>query len=145
MKSIFIFRRDYRLNDNISLIECIKKSNSILPIFIFTPEQVEKNEYFSSNGFQFLLESLDELDKELKEKYNSQIHYYYGDNVEVLKKLLKEYSYNSIFFNKDYTVYAQKRDKEIFDFSKDNDKNVWLPLLGFYIFHIKYERYWDSR
>ena len=89
MKSIFIFRRDYRLFDNISLIECCKKSDSILPIFIFTPEQIENNEYFSSNAFQFLLESLDELDKELKEKHNSQLHYYYGTNIEVLKKLLK--------------------------------------------------------
>ena len=123
MKSIFIFRRDYRLFDNISLIECCKKSDSILPIFIFTPEQIENNEYFSSNAFQFLLESLDELDKELKEKHNSQLHYYYGTNIEVLKKLLKEYKYDSIYFNKDYTLYAQNRDNEILDFSKNNNIN----------------------
>lgn len=47
-------------------IECYKKSSNILPIFIFTPEQIENNEYFSSNCFQFMLESLDELDKGLR-------------------------------------------------------------------------------
>jgi deoxyribodipyrimidine photo-lyase len=88
-KSIFIFRRDFRLNDNISFIECYKNSDKILPIFIFTPEQItSKNKYFSSNCFQFMVESLNSLDKELQEKYNSQIHYYYGENIEVLTKLL---------------------------------------------------------
>jgi deoxyribodipyrimidine photo-lyase len=120
MKSIFIFRRDFRLDDNNGFIECYKKSSSILPIFIFTPEQVANNEYFSSNAFQFMLESLNELNNYLQSNFNSQIHYYYGDNVKILKKLLKEYKYDSIFFNKDYTPYAQKRDKEITDFCNSN-------------------------
>jgi deoxyribodipyrimidine photolyase len=68
MKSIFIFRRDYRLTDNTAFIECYKKSDNILPIFIFTSEQTKHNEYFSSNSFQFLLESLDSLDNILKDK-----------------------------------------------------------------------------
>lgn len=33
-KSLFIFRQDLRLNDNTGLIEAIKNSESILPIFI---------------------------------------------------------------------------------------------------------------
>ena len=46
---IFLFHRDLRINDNtalISQIQTIKKS--IIPIFIFTPEQIEpsKNTYF---------------------------------------------------------------------------------------------------
>jgi deoxyribodipyrimidine photo-lyase len=123
MKSIFIFHRDFRLNDNISFIECYKKSHKILPIFIFTPSQInpQKNEYFSLNSYQFMLESLNELDNELKNKYKSQLHYYYGENIPILKKLLKEYSYTSIYFNMDYTPYAIKRDKEIQLFCKENN------------------------
>jgi deoxyribodipyrimidine photo-lyase len=120
MKSIFIFRRDYRLFDNSAFIESYKNSDSILPIFIFTPEQTKDNEYFSSNSFQFLLESLNNLDDELKDKFKSQLHYYYGTNIAVLEKLLKEYKYNSIYFNIDYTPYAVKRDNEIKDFCKKN-------------------------
>jgi deoxyribodipyrimidine photo-lyase len=113
MTSIFIFRRDFRLTDNIGLIECFKNSDKILPIFIFTPEQIENNEYFSSNSFQFMLESLDNLNNELIHNYNSQIHYYYGDNIKILKEIYDEYKYDSIYFNKDYTVYSKKRDEEI--------------------------------
>ena len=40
--SIFIFRRSLRLNDNIGLIECLKNSKKVIPIFIFTPEQLKK-------------------------------------------------------------------------------------------------------
>ena len=83
MKSIFIFRRDYRLTDNTAFIECYKKSDNVLPIFIFTPEQTKNNEYFSSNSFQFLLESLHSLDNILKDKYKSQLHYNYGNNIAV--------------------------------------------------------------
>jgi deoxyribodipyrimidine photo-lyase len=131
MKSLFIFRRDFRLHDNSGFIECYKKSENILPIFIFTPEQIENNEYFSSNCFQFMLESLEDLDNDLKKNYKSQIHYYYGDNVEVLEKLLKEYKYDNIYFNVDYTLYAQKRDNEIQEFCKK--KNINCNMLEDYL------------
>ena len=123
MKSLFIFRRDFRLNDNNGFIECYKKSDKILPIFIFTHEQIENNDYFSSNCFQFMLESLEQLDNNLKKNYKSQLHYYYGDNVEILEKLLKDYKYDNIYFNSDYTLYAQKRDNEIKKFCEKNKIN----------------------
>ena len=131
MKSIFIFRRDFRLVDNLGLIECAKKSSSILPIFIFTPEQIENNEYFSSNSFQFMLNALENLNQELVEKYNSKIHYFYGDNISVLKKIRKEYEYDAIYFNMDYTLYAKKRDLEIKKFSEDN--NIQCTLIEDYL------------
>jgi len=126
MISLFIFRRDLRLVDNIALIECYKESSKIIPIFIFTPEQITKNEYFSSNAFQFMLESLDELDKELKSKYNSQLHYFYGDNIKILNNIMKKDHFDAIFFNKDYTPYARDRDAKIESFCKDNNKKCYL-------------------
>ena len=55
MKSIFIFRRDLRLFDNTTLIHADKNGNSIIPIFIFDPHQLEdKNR--SNNCVQFLVE-----------------------------------------------------------------------------------------
>lgn len=84
MTSLFIFRRDFRIIDNTAFIECYKKSNKILPIFIFTPSQIENNEYFSHNSFQFLIESLDELNNELKKII---IHKYIFIMVKILKLL----------------------------------------------------------
>ena len=40
--SIFIFRRSFRLRDNIGLINCLKESKKVIPIFIFTPEQIKR-------------------------------------------------------------------------------------------------------
>jgi deoxyribodipyrimidine photo-lyase len=116
MKSIFIFRRDFRLVDNLGLIECCKKSSEILPIFIFTPEQIENNEYFSYNAFQFMVESLQELN----------VHYYYGDNIKILKEIYKKYKYDNIYFNMDYTPYARKRDDSINTFCKENNINCFM-------------------
>ena len=46
--SVYIFTRDLRLVDNTSLINASKMSNYIIPIFIFTPEQISnKNKYKS--------------------------------------------------------------------------------------------------
>lgn len=122
MKSIFIFRRDFRIYDNTAFIECYKKSESILPIFIFTPEQVVDNDYFSSNAFQFMLESLKELDNYLKAEFKSAsgIRFFFGDNIKVLQSLLVDYSYNAVFFNIDYTPYARKRDLAISEFCTEN-------------------------
>lgn len=120
MKSIFIFRRDFRLSDNLGLIECFKKSDTVLPIFIFTPTQIENNEYFSSNSFQFMIESLEDLNNELKNKHKSQLHYYYGSNIDVLKELHKTYNFNNVSFNIDYTPYARIRDEEIILFCKEH-------------------------
>ena len=62
--NIFIHRRDFRLKDNTTLIEMSKNMDQINSIFIFTPEQIKKNRYFSNNLVQFMCESLDDLQKE---------------------------------------------------------------------------------
>ena len=124
MTSLYIFRRDIRLVDNIGFIECYKNSDKIIPIFIFTPDQIDNNPYFSSNAFQFLLESLKDLDNDLKTKYNSQMHYYYGDNIEILKEIYKEHKYDNIYFNMDYTPYARDRDTKIKKYCDENKINI---------------------
>ena len=113
--TIFIFRRDFRLQDNIALNYAVQHYKNIIPIFIFTPEQIDKskNKYFSENAFQFMIESLEDLNLELKEKNNSKLHIFYGDNITILKKIMNEIKINSVIFNKDYTPYARKRDSDI--------------------------------
>jgi deoxyribodipyrimidine photo-lyase len=116
-RSIFIFRRDYRIQDNLGFIQCYQESEKILPIFIFTNEQANKkeNEYFSDSCFLFLVESLYSLEKDIK------IHYFYGDNLSILKKIKKDFDFNAIYFNKDYTPYAKKRDKEISQYCEEEE------------------------
>ena len=46
MHTLFIFRRDYRTQDNVGFNYCIRNLKNIIPIFIFTPEQIKNNPYF---------------------------------------------------------------------------------------------------
>ena len=68
--SIFIFRRDFRIKDNTAWNQMLNETNnSIYPIFIFTPEQINAvNKYKSDNAVQFMIESLLELNKEESKK-----------------------------------------------------------------------------
>ena len=40
-RSLFIFRRDLRLQDNIGLYKCLACSEQVLPIFILDPIQID--------------------------------------------------------------------------------------------------------
>lgn len=125
MTSIFIFRTDYRLNDNTSLIECCKASKKVYPIFIFTPEQIDekRNKFKSDNAVQILVESLLELEDDIKGE-GGKLGIYYGDVIKVLSSLIKKEKIDNIYFNKDYTPYSKKRDLEISKFGEKSKINV---------------------
>ena len=78
MNSLFIFRRDFRIVDNTALNYCYKNSDKIYPIFIFTPEQIKNNPFKSNNAIQFMIESLKELDNEIK------VSFFYGNYMRPL-------------------------------------------------------------
>ena len=128
MKSVFIFRRDYRIHDNLAFNKCYEKSSEILPVFIFTPEQIEQknNNYFSNNSVQFMIESLYNLNEEIVNNLGTKLFFFYGKNITILKKIKKIFDYNSIFFNKDYTPYAISRDQEIEMYCKSNSIDVFM-------------------
>jgi deoxyribodipyrimidine photo-lyase len=121
MTVLFLFHRDLRLIDNTALIEAIKSKQKVIPVFIFPPEQIdeEKNSYFSHPAVQFMCESLDELDKDLK-ILGSQLYTFKGDNLDVLSAIYKKTQFKSIYYNRDYSVYATKRDKIITEWCKDH-------------------------
>ena len=88
--NIFIFRRDLRIYDNIGLNYAMTKFRKYNTNFIFTPEQItDKNKFKSDNAIQFMIESLKDLDQDLK-KYNSKLHIFQGENIKVLNKIIKE-------------------------------------------------------
>ena len=119
---IFIFNRGLRLTDNTTLIHQIKEMGPVVPIFIFTPEQIEpkKNSYFSNNSVQFMIESLHELSDEIKKK-GGKMYFFKGDNVKVLKALHKKEGIESVGMNYDYTCYSRKRSEDIQKFCKKNE------------------------
>jgi len=112
---IHIFRRDYRLYDNTTLIEACKTHDIVIPIFIFTHKQIDRkhNTFRSDNSIQFLCNSLKDLDKQLQQS-NSNLYIFYGDEFSILEDLIKlSTNLKTISFNQDYTKYSQERDTKI--------------------------------
>ena len=117
MKTLFIFRRDFRLVDNTALNECCKLDGTIYPIFIFTPEQIKDNKYKSDNAIQFMIDSLKYLDKKIN------ITFFFGNYLDVLQSIIKKYEINNIFTNTDYTKYSIEREDNIKKFCNKNNIN----------------------
>lgn len=117
--SVFIFTRDLRLYDNLPLINALKNSNYVIPIFILNPNQLDDkiNKYKSNNAVQFMCETLSELNTELNDK-GSRLFYFVGDYLTVLKTLIEKYKYkkeciDAVYISKDYTKFATKRENDI--------------------------------
>lgn len=122
---VFIFRRDLRLEDNIPLQEALdyakKSSCALLPVFIFTPEQVgTKAPVKSASSVACLLQSLEELNETLESKYKSKLCILYDDNTKALTKLSKSFNVIALFETKDYTPYAKYREADEEKFCKSN-------------------------
>lgn len=114
-KSLFIFRRDYRLVDNKGLIDALKRSKEVIPIFILTPEQLDEreNDYKSDNAVQFMIESLEELDQALKKKKSKLFFFYNSPEIAVEKILNQNEDIEAVFVNMDYSPYSSDRDEAI--------------------------------
>jgi deoxyribodipyrimidine photo-lyase len=112
-KSLFIFRRDLRIEDNTALNQALENNEDVLCIFIF--DQAQRNHpYFSTNAFDFMIQSLSEVETEIH-KHNAALNFLAGPLPQTLTKVLEEYKFEQLYLNKDYTPFAQKRDKKIKD------------------------------
>ncbi len=110
--NIFWFRRDLRLQDNAGLYHALKGSNSVLPIFIFDKNILEKLEDTADSRVTFLHDSLTELTAEL-EKLGSTLRIYYGNPMDIWQQITTDFSVETVFTNKDYEPYALKRDNTV--------------------------------
>ena len=63
--TLFWFRRDLRLNDNVGLYTAIKNSDCVLPIFIFDTNILEKLPSMEDKRVCFIYNSLSILQKEI--------------------------------------------------------------------------------
>lgn len=111
-RSIFLFHRDLRLQDNTGLQKALSLSEEVLPVFIFEKKQLNNNVYKSNNLVQFMFTSLQELEEELYKK-KSQLILRHGDTHQELQDLIEMHDVEAVFFNRDYTPFAIQRDKKI--------------------------------
>jgi deoxyribodipyrimidine photo-lyase len=120
---IHIFRRDFRINDNVALHLLSTKVDKIIPIFIFDPFQInlttENASYRSDPAVKLMIESLDDLDKSLR-KEGSKLFYFNDDPSKVLERLIKNVKPSCISYNADFSKYSLKRDKDMDEVCKEH-------------------------
>lgn len=118
MTALMLFHRDLRLVDH-NALERIR-DKQIIPLFIFTPQQVsDANPLKSVNSVQFMIESLRDLEKEIKLKHGT-LYIAYGDTVDVLDSIFRTHPFSVLAETADYTPYAKKRTAEITAFCKNH-------------------------
>ena len=110
--SLFLFRRDFRLEDNTGLIFALQSSISVIPAFIFTPQQIEYNPYRSDHCLKFMIESLEDLDHQLQQK-NSKLYIFKGTPAEIVKRCISTLHIQALIVNRDYTPYSRHRDQQL--------------------------------
>jgi len=109
--SIFWFRRDLRLEDNIGLSHALQGNLPVLPIFIFDydiTDELPKDDH----RITFIYENLKKINDVISKK-GSSLLILQGNVEEVWEKLLIDYNIQSVFANRDYEPYAIKRDKKV--------------------------------
>lgn len=117
--SIFWFRRDLRLDDNVGLLESLKGDHRVLPIFIFDSEILEKLPEDDAR-VTFIFYTLQDMRKELQE-VDSSLAMYHGKPIDIFEDLLEKYDVAKVVTNRDYEPYAKERDKEIQDLLKEHE------------------------
>ena len=126
--SIFWFRQDLRAFDNRWLIEAIKSSENILCIFILDKNIINDFLGLEDSKFLFLKEALLHLDSEL-EKLWGKLTIYHDFPEKIIPEICKKFEIDSLFSNKTYSTYGNKRDDiiesyclwENIDFFREND------------------------
>ena len=115
---LFIFRRDFRYEDNTSLIALSKKVQMIYPLFNYDPVQADPsiNKWFSEKAFNFMQECIAEMDPPLIIMH--------GDIINTLQLCKKKYNFTYLGFNKDYTEFSITRDANIIKWCDNNNVQV---------------------
>ena len=113
--SIVWFKTDLRLQDNETLVKAIAQSDEIIPVFCFDESQFEITDFgFQKTGSfraQFLLESLLDLDRNLRELGSGLLVIKGKPDVEI-PKISKQYKAKKVYAKREVS-YEEKRTEAL--------------------------------
>lgn len=111
-KSLFIFRRDLRITDNLGLNAAAEFSGQVLPCFILDPRQIDAHPYQSQPGLQFMLEALADLHLQLQ-AVDGRLYCFHDQAPVLIRYLHQTQDIDAVFVNRDYTPFSQRRDADM--------------------------------
>lgn len=119
MRNIIVwFKTDLRLHDNETLIKAIAQSDTIVPVYCFDDSHFVESEYgFQKTGSfraQFLLDSLTDLDKNLRELGSGLIILRGKPEIEIPKIVLK-YNANKVMAKREVSYEEQQTEAKVLE------------------------------
>lgn len=115
--SIFWFRRDLRLEDNVGLYHALSSGFPILPVFIFDENILGKLEDKKDRRVDYIYQALFKINTQLKPS-KTRINTFHGNPIEIFNMLTEKYAVQTVFCNQDYEPLAIQRDIKIDAFFK---------------------------
>ncbi|MBT8189947.1 MAG: DASH family cryptochrome [Bacteroidia bacterium] len=121
-RAIHWFRNDLRLHDNEALSEAIKNNDEVIPIYILDPRIFSgKTSYgFHKTGpyrLKFILESLSDLRKQLKE-HQTTLYIREGLPEVIIPQITRQFNVQNIYCNRE-------RTKEEVEVQDALEKKLW--------------------
>jgi deoxyribodipyrimidine photo-lyase len=115
-RSIVWFKSDLRISDNEALVKAVKESEEIIPVYIFDEADYVETAFGTkktgSFRFQFLLESLTDLNEQLN-SIGSKLVVLKGDSATVLGELIKKYNVSKIYCKQEVAYEEKVRLKAV--------------------------------
>ena len=111
--ALFWHRRDLRINDNHGLFKALTSGHKIIPIFIFDTTILSKLKSEDQRVI-FIHQQIEKIKAEYQ-SFGSDLLVYYGNPIELIPQIAKEFSVQKVFTNRDYEPQAIQRDTEIFE------------------------------
>ena len=110
-RSLFIFRQDLRTSDNTALIEAMKNSEEILPVFIHDSRAIE-DFGIDDPRFGFIREALESIDTAFQKVWG-RLTVYQGNPEDIVWDLLEKYNIDAVYMNRSYSPRWKDRDDRI--------------------------------
>ncbi|GAX79468.1 hypothetical protein CEUSTIGMA_g6909.t1 [Chlamydomonas eustigma] len=111
--TILWFRKGLRIHDNPALLDACNNARHMYPVFIIDPHFLKSGSYrVGVNRYNFLLESLQDLDSRLRER-GSRLLVMRGKPEDVLPKAFKDWDVKRLCYEVDTEPYAMARDEVV--------------------------------
>jgi deoxyribodipyrimidine photo-lyase len=114
--SVVWFKTDLRLHDNETLIKAISESDSIIPVYCFDEGQFGNTKFgFQKTGSfraQFLLESVEDLDRNLR-ALGSGLVILKGKPEEEIPKLVKQHKATKVFAKREVAFEERNTEQKV--------------------------------
>ncbi|CAN2173452.1 PhrB Deoxyribodipyrimidine photolyase [Candidatus Nanopelagicaceae bacterium] len=105
-RNIIWFRRDLRIGDHPALVEAIKNSDEIVPVFILDKQQI-------AEAGEKLLAYMGQSLRALDESLGNRLHIIEGDQVAVLNELIEMYGVSEVHISAEPERYGAERDARV--------------------------------